>query len=193
VTAADNVPRAAGADLPRWAADLLHVWFHDLAPSDWFKPSEAVDTMLHRRFGDTLEAMAARRASDFTDNAKLAQAAILLFDQVPRNIHRQTPRAFATDKLAVEIAKSVIEQGWDDSLSDAQRQFIAMPLMHSEDIADQEASLAYFGKHLPGNLSFARSHHEMIARFGRFPHRNDVLGRETTAAEQRAIDEGFSW
>ncbi|MEP2236131.1 MAG: DUF924 family protein [Alteripontixanthobacter sp.] len=193
MTVADNVPRAPGTDLPRWAADLLHVWFHDLAPSDWFKPSETIDSMLHRRFGDTLEAMAARRAGDFTDNAELAQAAILLFDQVPRNIHRQTPRAFATDKLAVEIAKSVIEQGWDNSLPDAQRQFIAMPLMHSEDIADQEASLAYFGKYLPGNLSFARSHHEMIAHFGRFPHRNDVLGRETTEAEQRAIDEGFSW
>ena len=121
------------------------------------------------------------------------RAAILLFDQVPRNIYRDTARAFAYDPLALTLSKEAIARGMDEGLPNAQRQFVAMPLMHSEDLADQEASVAYFGEHLPGNLSFARSHHEMIERFGRFPHRNAALGRDTTPEEQRAIDEGFSW
>ena len=117
----------------------------------------------------------------------------MLFDQVPRNIYRGTRRAFSFDPFARALAKAVIARGWDQDLPDGHRQFVAMPLMHSEDIADQQASLAYFGEHLPGNLEFAKSHHGMIERFGRFPHRNTVLGRETTEAEQRAIDDGFSW
>lgn len=121
------------------------------------------------------------------------RAAILLFDQVPRNIYRDSARAFAYDPLALTLSKEAIARGMDEGLPNAQRQFVAMPLMHSEDLADQEASVAYFGEHLPDNLSFARSHHEMIERFGRFPHRNAALGRDTTPEEQRAIDEGFSW
>ncbi len=126
-------------------------------------------------------------------NANAALAGILLFDQVPRNIYRGTARAFGFDHKALALSKAAIDAGFDRGIDDTKRQFIAMPLMHSEDLADQEASLAYFAEYLPDNLSFARSHHAMIARFGRFPHRNDVLGRQTTDAEQAAIDEGFSW
>ncbi len=177
----------------RWAADLLRFWFETLGPSDWFGSSDDVDALLRRRFESELAAQAQSPADSFLGDRKLAQAAILLFDQVPRNIYRGSAQAFATDPLARAISKAFIARGWDAALPDAERQFVAMPLMHSEDIADQEASLAYFGRYLPGNLSFARSHHEMIARFGRFPHRNAALGRETTEAEQRAIDDGFSW
>lgn len=177
----------------RWAADLLHVWFHELAPSDWFGSDGQVDQMLRVKFERKLMVLPGERSEHFLGDANTAQAAILLFDQVPRNIYRDDQRAFATDPLALELAKAVITNGWDAGLPDAERQFIAMPLMHSANLADQEASLAYFAAHLPDNLEFARSHHEMIARFGRFPHRNKILGRETTAAEQAAIDEGFSW
>lgn len=177
----------------RWAADLLHCWFHELGPSDWFGSGEEVDAMLRERFARELAALSASAAADFLDDPQVAQAAILLFDQVPRNIHRGTARAFATDPLALAICKEFLARGWDGNLPDQQRQFAAMPLMHSEDIADQQASVAYFGRHLPDNMPFAESHHEMIARFGRFPHRNEVLGRETTEAELRAIEDGFSW
>ena len=178
---------------PDWASEILTFWFTELSPSDWFGSSDKVDQNLRERFEPTLTALSDQPASVFLANATLAQAAILLFDQVPRNIYRETAKAFATDPLALEIAKSFIVNGWDDALRDDQRQFVAMPLMHSEELADQDASLAYFSKHLPDNLSFAESHHEMIARFGRFPHRNAALGRETTEAEQLAIDDGFSW
>lgn len=176
-----------------WAAELLRYWFHELEPSDWFGSSAAIDRELTVRFERKVIALGAQPATDFIGDSQLAQAAILLFDQVPRNIFRDTAKAFAYDPLALEICKHMIAEGWDANLPDRERQFVAMPLMHSEDMADQEASLAYFGKHLPDNVSFARSHHEMIARFGRFPHRNDVLGRETTSEEQKAIEEGFSW
>ncbi|MXO91657.1 DUF924 family protein [Altererythrobacter aquaemixtae] len=173
--------------------ELLHFWFEELEPSDWFGSSDSVDSALRQRFEDVLDKASAHKANAFLTDARSAQAAILLFDQVPRNIYRGTARAFAFDPLAREIAKGAIARGWDTALPDKERQFVAMPLMHSEDLADQEASLAYFSEHLPDNRSFAESHHKMIAQFGRFPHRNDVLGRKTTAAEQRAIDDGNSW
>lgn len=178
---------------PSWAGDLLQFWFETLGPDDWFGGSADIDAKLEEHFEPTLIEQADKPFGHFTTSAETAQAAILLFDQVPRNIYRGTARAFAYDPLALALAKHCIAEGWDEDLADAQRQFVAMPLMHSEELADQEASLDYFARHLPDNLSFAKSHHAMIARFGRFPHRNSVLGRETTAEEQAAIEQGFSW
>ncbi|MXO55975.1 DUF924 family protein [Altererythrobacter gangjinensis] len=178
---------------PGWAKFLLQTWFEELGPKDWFGSSDAVDAMLRERFEDTLHTLSDRPASDFQTGTTTAQAAILLFDQVPRNLYRGTAQAFAYDPLALQLAKDFITSGRDAQLPDAQRQFIAMPLMHSEELSDQDASLAYFTEHLPDNSSFAKSHHEMIERFSRFPHRNEAIGRSTTKAEQRAIDDGFSW
>jgi uncharacterized protein (DUF924 family) len=127
------------------------------------------------------------------DNPETALAAILLFDQFPRNLYRHEANAFAHDARARAIASQVIAREWVDGLPEAQRQFVGMPLMHSETLSDQAASLAFFEEHAPANLPFARSHHEMILRFGRFPHRNAALGRATTEDEQRAINAGFSW
>ena len=177
-----------------WAAELLHVWFHRLKPGDWFGSSEAVDEMLRRRFARELAFLATRPAEEFLDDPHMALAAVLLFDQVPRNIHRGTPRAFATDPLARAISKAALDRGWDMALTMRERQFLAMPLMHSEDIADQHRCLAYFTQLGPQyGLPFARSHYRMIARFGRYPHRNTVLGRKSTPAEKRAVAAGFSW
>ncbi|MGB3739206.1 MAG: DUF924 family protein [Pontixanthobacter sp.] len=176
-----------------WMADLLHVWFDRLKPSDWFGSSEDIDLLLRQHFGDILPAMSRRPATAFLSSPDTAIAAILLFDQIPRNIHRGTRQAFAYDGVAVRLAKGAIARGFDTWLPRDYRQFMAMPLMHSEDRADQAASVAYFGRHLPGNLPFARSHRAMIARFGRFPHRNAVLGRTSTPAERAAIDAGFRW
>ena len=183
----------AGTASRSWAAKLLQFWFHDLEPSQWFGSNEQVDQQLRIRFERKLLALGGHPAEQFTHDPKTAQAAILLFDQVPRNIYRDTEKSFAFDHLARAICKTFIAQEWDAELPDKERQFIAMPLMHSEQLADQEASVKYFGTHLPGNLSFARKHHEMIEKFSRFPHRNDALGRETTPEEQAAIDAGFSW
>lgn len=178
----------------RWAAELLHYWFHTLRPGDWFRPNKKVDDELRRRFAPDLAALRARPAGEFLRDPSTAIAAILLFDQVPRNIHRGGPEAFASDRLARAIAREVMRRGWDRGLSNAERQFIAMPLMHSEAIADQLASLAAFARlgHRYG-LPFARSHYRMVARFGRFPHRNVALGRMSTPAEARAVAAGFVW
>jgi uncharacterized protein (DUF924 family) len=178
----------------RWAAELLHFWFGTLRPRDWFRPAATIDDELRRRFGRDLAMLSRRPASEFLTDPLTARAAVLLFDQVPRNIHRGSPRAFATDRLARAITHGFLARGWDRGLTKAERQFVAMPLMHSEGIADQQASLAYYGalgrKH---GFPFARSHHRMIARFGRFPHRNPVLGRTSTPAEKRAVAAGNAW
>ncbi len=178
----------------RWAAELLHFWFHKLGPRVWFAPDPRVDAMLRARFGRELTGLAARPAREFLTDPLTALAAVLLFDQLPRNLYRQSPRAFATDPLARAIAREALRRGWDERLTPRERQFLAMPLMHSERIADQRASLRFFARLGPRyGWPFAVSHHRMIARFGRFPHRNEVLGRAGSAAEQRAVAAGYRW
>jgi uncharacterized protein (DUF924 family) len=178
----------------RWAAELLHYWFNTLRPGDWFRVSARVDGELRRRFARDLAMLRTRPARQFLGDPLTALAAVLLFDQVPRNIHRGRTGAFASDPLARAIAHGIMRRGWDRRLRKVERQFVAMPLMHSEAIADQLASLTAFARlgHRYG-WPFARSHYRMIARFGRFPHRNAVLGRSSTPAERRAVTQGFVW
>lgn len=177
-----------------WAAELLHFWFHKLGPQAWFAPDPRVDDALRERFERELGALQSRPASEFLSDPLTALAAVLLFDQLPRNLYRQSPRAFAFDPLARAIAREAIRRGWDRRLSRTQRQFLAMPMMHSEAMADQLLSLRLFvrlgWRH---GWPFAVSHYRMIARFGRFPHRNPVLGRPSTPAEERAVAQGFAW
>jgi uncharacterized protein (DUF924 family) len=165
-----------------------------LRPSDWFRPPAAVDEQLRRRFERELTMLARRPAREFLTDPRGALASVLLFDQVPRNIRRGTARAFATDRLARAIAKGAMARGWDRPLSKAERQFLALPLMHSEAIVDQFASMAMFARlGTRYGLPFAKSHYRMIARFRRFPHRNQALGRTSTSAEKRAVAAGFAW
>ena len=178
----------------RWAAELLHFWFHKLGPRVWFAADERVDDLLRRRFRHELTRLAVRPAAEFLDEPLTALAAVLLFDQLPRNLYRNDPRTYAFDPLARAIAKGALDRGWERALSPAQRQFLAMPLMHSEAIADQQRCLAYYNTlGTRFGRPFAISHHRMVARFGRFPHRNDVLGRTSTAAEKRAVAAGYHW
>jgi uncharacterized protein (DUF924 family) len=178
----------------RWAAELLHVWFHVLRPHDWFAPDARVDAALERRFARELRSLRCRPARAFLSDPSTALAAVLLFDQLPRNLYRGNAAAFAFDRLARAIAKGALARGWDEGLSLGQRQFLAIPLMHSERIADQWCSLAIFSQLGPRyGWGYAVSHHRMIARFGRFPHRNEVLGRKSSEAEKRAVAAGFAW
>ncbi len=178
----------------RWAADILHFWFHKLGPVDRFQRDDAVDAELARRYGRLLTALSNGAPGDFLTGPDEARAAILLFDQCPRNLFRDDPRAFAFDPLARAICKGAIARGWDKGLGKSERQFLCLPLMHSEDIADQLLSLEKFTSLGDAYITgFARDHYRMIARFGRFPHRNEVLGRKSTAAELRAIAAGHAW
>ena len=183
----------AAVRLP-WAADLLHFWFHELRPDQWFGRNAHVDEGLRRRFGRTLAMLGTQPARAFLGDPRVTQAAILLFDQVPRNLFRDDPRAFAYDRLARAITHGALRQGWDRRLARRERQFLYMPLMHSEAIADQRLALRRFTA-LDDSfaLGFARAHYRMIARFGRFPHRNAVLGRRSTPAEIRAVAAGNAW
>ena len=178
----------------RWAAELLHFWFHKLGPRVWFAPDPRADASLRRRFERELTRFRLRPSHEFLEEPQSALAAVLLFDQLPRNLYRRSPLAYAFDPLAREIAREALRRGWDRRLAPRQLQFLAMPLMHSERIADQRASLAVFARLGPRyGWPFAVSHHRMIARFGRFPHRNEVLGRASTEAEKRAVAQGFAW
>ncbi|MFM5884843.1 MAG: DUF924 family protein [Novosphingobium sp.] len=177
-----------------WAADLLHLWFHVLRPAQWYGGGTAVDDLLTRRFAPLVGPMSYRPAETFLTDAQSARAAILLFDQVPRNCFRGSAEAFAFDPLARELAHGAIARGWHLGLPRGHAQFVLLPLMHSESRADQRESLRRFAElGDPSNLRFARAHAAMVLRFGRFPHRNAVLGRVTTPAEQRAIAAGNAW
>ena len=178
----------------RWAAELLHVWFHKLGPRVWFAPDQRADAMLRRRFGREILALRRRPAHEFLSDPRSALAAVLLFDQLPRNLFRNDPRTFAFDPLARAIAKGALDRGWDAALTQFERQFMAMPLMHSENVADQRRSLKIFARlGVRHGWPFAVAHYRMIARFGRFPHRNEVLGRTSSEAEKRAVAAGFHW
>lgn len=177
-----------------WAANLLYLWFHRLEPADWWSGSDETDALLRRRFAFYLEALGHRPPHEFLTGPRTALASVLLFDQVPRNLYSGTPRAFAFDPLARALTYETIGRGWHTGLSRVEQQFLGMPLMHSEAIFDQRNSLAWFTRLGPRfGLEFARDHYRVIARFGRFPHRNRVLGRDCTPAEKRAIEAGFAW
>lgn len=177
----------------RWAAELLHLWFHRLRPTDWWGGSDAIDALLLHRFGRDLDALGGRPAREFLADRLTAQAAILLFDQVPRNVHRQSALAYAHDPLARRIAHGMLMRGWDRLVPPRERPFLYLPFEHSEIIADQRLSLRLFASMDHEQFTYARSHHRMIARFGRFPHRNAVLGRRSSGAEKAAVAAGFSW
>lgn len=177
-----------------WAAELLHFWFHDLRPDQWFGRNDSLDAVLRRRFARDLAMLGRQPARSFLGELPTARAAVLLFDQVPRNLFREDRRAFAYDRLARAIARGVLAKRWDRGLAKRERHFLYMPLMHSEAVADQLLALRLFGRLGDSNvLGFCRAHARMIERFGRFPHRNTVLGRKSTQAEKRAVAAGNAW
>jgi uncharacterized protein (DUF924 family) len=177
-----------------WAAALLDFWFNQVGETGWWGHDDALDRDCIERFWPLWEAKRTESAGEFLNRADDALGAVLLFDQMPRNMFRGSARAFETDPLACEIARGAIAQGYDIQIGGSGRLFFYMPFQHSEDIADQDLSLTLFaGMNDPKVMNFARAHHDMIARFGRFPHRNILLGRETRPDEADAMAEGRDW
>jgi uncharacterized protein (DUF924 family) len=174
---------AAGAD---WTERLLAFWF-GLDPQQWFRTDPALDSAIRRRFAQVHAKLRDCPVSSFLDTPRRALAAVILFDQLPRNMYRGSPDQFATDPLALGIASEAIAAGLDRQLSADERTFLYMPYQHSERLADQEESLRLFEALGETKLlDYARRHHDVIVRFSRFPHRNHVLGRSPTDAEQAA-------
>lgn len=166
------------------ADDILNFWFSEQAQPCWFAADEAFDAEIRRRFAIAYEAARSGKYTDWIYAPRSLLALVIMLDQFPRNMHRGLPTAFGSDALALELAELAVAKGFDMQLGIEERQFLYLPMMHSESLAVQEQSLAlYEALGNPNNLDFARQHHAIIARFGRFPHRNAVLGRETTPEE----------
>ena len=166
-------------------ADEIIAFWREAGPERWFAPDEAFDQTCRTRFLLTHEAAARGDLNEWELTPEGALAVVLLLDQFPRNMFRDTRRAYATDPAALDAADRAIEKGYDAGVEPALRRFFYLPFMHAEDLADQERSVtlnAALGNVAP--LRWARHHHDVIARFGRFPHRNTVLGRESTAEER---------
>lgn len=169
-----------------WSERLLGFWF-GLDPSQWFKRDEALDARLRSRFERVRAALRDCPPGTFLNTPRRSLAAVILFDQVPRNLYRDLPEQFATDPLALTIARDAIALGYGEAMSLDERTFLYMPFQHSEALADQEHALTLFeALGDPQRLDYARRHHDVIARFGRFPHRNAALGRTPTPAELAA-------
>src|SRR5215471_7872512 len=172
------------------AVDVVAFW-HKAGPDRWFNKDAAFDKEIYVRFFDTYEAAAAGKLSGWEQTAQSALALLLLLDQFPRNMFRGDARAFATDPLARAVAAGAIVRGFDSQVSTDLRSFFYIPFEHSEDLADQERGIAFHKAigDLDG-VKWAELHADIIRRFGRFPHRNAVLGRTTTPEEQAFLDGG---
>ncbi len=175
---------------PLEALDLLDFWWR-AGPARWFAKDEAFDAELKRRFGDLHAQASAGGCESWRETAAGRLALILLLDQLSRNLNRGSPAAFANDAAARALAAITLESGDDRAYPTEVRSFFYLPFMHSEDIADQERCVDLCRLNSPRDTyAYALEHLDIIRRFGRFPHRNAVLGRETTPAEAAYLESG---
>jgi uncharacterized protein (DUF924 family) len=171
-------------------SDVVSFW-RAAGPDRWFTKDTGFDDEIRRRFLGAHEAAAAGKLRDWEATAEGALALLILLDQFPRNMFRGNARAFASDPLARAIAAGAIVRGFDAQAPDGMRGFFYLPFEHSEDMADQERGIAFYKASGDADgLKWAEIHADVIRRFGRFPHRNAALGRTTTPAEQKFLDEG---
>ena len=169
---------------PASSAAVVAFWFEESKPEQWYKKDAAFDNAIRDRFEMTVTAALASRLDGWADSAEGCLALIILLDQFTRNIHRNSPRAFSGDDMAVALSLRCVDRDYLAHEDATYRQFMLMPMMHSEDLAIQERSLPLFERLTnPRTHEFAVKHRDIIARFGRFPHRNAVLGRPSTNEE----------
>lgn len=179
--------------------DVLDFWF---GPADqpqtprpeWFAKFAEFDEVIRRRFLPTLEAARAGRLDRWNGAPRSSLALVVVLDQFSRNLFRESPEAFAADGKASRLARHIVASGWDRQFTPLERGFVYLPFEHSEVVADQEEALRLFAelRQFPETADlyeWAEKHHRVIARFGRFPHRNTVLGRESTAEELAFLKE----
>lgn len=171
-------------------ADVLAFW-RQAGKDKWYTKDEAFDAEVRRRFFDLWQQAAADRLASWETTDDGALALVIVLDQFPRNMFRGDARTFSTDAEALGVADRAIARGADKRIDPGLVEFLYMPFMHSEQLADQQRCIALFeGGGRPDNVKFAEIHADIIRRFGRFPHRNGVLGRTTTAEERAFLDSG---
>jgi uncharacterized protein (DUF924 family) len=170
--------------------DVLDFWFGDDARAAWFDASPSFDQTVRRRFGALFARAATGELRVWRTSAEGCLALCILLDQMPRNMFRGDPRAFATDDRALAVAEHALAEGFDRELASEQKQFLYLPFMHSENLANQVRALALFeSQGMAENRRFAEEHVAIIRRFGRFPHRNAIFGRPSTEAEAEYLSE----
>lgn len=169
--------------------DVLAFW-REAGPTRWFRKDEAFDSQFRSRFMGAHEAAQRGDFDAWTATAAGALALLILLDQFPRNAFRGTARAFASDGHARDVARHALAQGLDRAVDADLRNFFYLPFMHSEQLADQDLAVELTRTLGDEALRYAVMHRAIIEKFARFPHRNEVLGRTTTPAEQRFLDEG---
>jgi uncharacterized protein (DUF924 family) len=176
--------------------DVLTFWFDEAGPEKWFNKDDAFDEEIRERFSELVHTARDGNLESWVETPRGCLALIVLIDQFSRNIHRNSPLAWSADSHALALTKLAIDKGYDRTLGLNERKFVYMPLMHSEVLADQDTSMEVFGgladegmENSERTMSSAARHREIIKRFGRFPHRNEVLGRESTPEETEFLKE----
>jgi len=174
--------------------EVLAYWLDELSPKDWYFGGEELDQQIRDRFQTTWDAAQEGACGLWLTYPAGTLAYLLLNDQFPRNMFRDSGKAFSSDDAARAAAKAAIARGWDLQIDPPARQFFYLPLMHSENLCDQDRCVRLFLKRMPDgggtNLLHAKAHREVIRRFGRFPYRNEALNRATTPAEADFLDQG---
>ncbi|WP_019955255.1 DUF924 family protein [Yoonia vestfoldensis] len=174
--------------------EVLAFWLGECSPSDWYRSEPEFDALIRERFEQTWIAATEGALGLWLTHPTGALAYIILTDQFPRNMFRGTAKAFATDLLGLAAAKMAIDRNWDMKISEPARQFFYLPLMHSEALSDQDRAVRLIHSRMPetghNNRDHACAHRRIIRDFGRFPYRNEALGRRTSSAEQAFLDAG---
>lgn len=169
--------------MPQWT-DVLEYWFEKLTPADHFKKSDVLDQEIRARFSGTLERAARGELFAWRSSPDGRLAEIIVLDQFSRNVYRDETRAFAQDSMALTLAQEMVELGLDKAIAPERRSFVYMPYMHSESkIVHEEALRVFDQPHMAEALKFEKLHKVIIDRFGRYPHRNKILGRASTPDE----------
>jgi len=163
---------------------IIDFWFNELEPKQWWQKDDRLDAQIKTRFGELHHQASVNELFDWRESAIGSLAEIIVLDQFSRNIYREKPAAFACDALALALAQAAIAKGFDKELTDEQRVFLYMPFMHSESkLIHDEAVKLYKALGIKNNLDFEYKHKAIIDRFNRYPHRNKILGRESTKEE----------
>ena len=170
--------------------DIITFWFEEISPEQWFKKDKEFDAMLLERAGTTVIKALNGQLDRWSKTSTGSVSLVILLDQFTRNIFRDTPKAFSGDEMALVLCQKSINSKWFSELSMTFKQFLLMPMMHSEDISIQEKSLPLFKQHANNRTyEFAVKHRDIIAKFGRFPHRNLILSRPSTEEELMFLNE----
>ena len=172
------------------ARAVIQFWCDELTAEQHWQKDPAMDRHIAQRFGKVREQVLATRAAGWRDDPETLAAAIILLDQFSRNMFRGSAKAFEADGLALELCKEALDKGWVDKVRKPLPSFMLMPLQHSEQLEDQERSVAEFRERDPLNYKYAILHRDQIKRFGRFPGRNQALGRVSTPEEREMIARG---